>query len=129
MVEVDVHPHRMIQPQHGYQILGDALGQKNGHSGPYPDDVHVRDTSQAMQQPLQNLLRQNQRITPGEEHVPDLRCGRDVVQLSLVVRRAKLDVGIPYDATSSTETAIAGALGGNQHEYPIGIAMYQAGDR
>ena len=81
MVEVDVHPQRMVPPQHLHQLGVDALRQEDRHARADADDLHMRDRAQPGEQLVQHLDRQSQRIAARDEHVAHLRVGGDVGDL------------------------------------------------
>ena len=72
MINVDVQPERMEFSQHITQFLGDAHGHKDRDARANADNLDMRDFAQPGEQLFQHLGRQHERVTPGEQHIPDL---------------------------------------------------------
>ena len=125
VVEVDVHPQWVIAAQHGHQVIVDPLRQEDGNPCSDPHHLDVGNRPQSPQQVLQDALRQHQRISARQQDVAHRRRVGDVVDLGLVVGAAELGTRIADDAAASTVAAVAGTLGGDQHQYPIWVAVYQ----
>ena len=129
VVEVDVHPQRMELAQHRHQLRRDALRHEDRHAAADADDLDVLDGAQPAQDVLQHLRREQQRVAAAEQHVADCRRGGDVGDLPIVVAAAELRAGVADDAAARAVAAVAGALGRDQHQHPVGIAMHQARHR
>ena len=86
VVEVEVHPQRVVARQHLAELVVDALRQEDRHARADAHDLDVRDLAQAAQHALEELGRQGQRVAAGEEHVAHLGRAPQVVELRLVVR-------------------------------------------
>ena len=76
VVEVEVHPERVVLRQHLAQLVVDALRQEDRHARADADDLDVGDLAQAAQDRLEELGGEGQAVAAGDEHVADLRaCG------------------------------------------------------
>ena len=126
MVDMNIHPQRVELLQHVAQIIGDALGHEDRHAGSDADDLDMRDLAQPGQDLLQDLGRQDKRVTTREQHIPYLGGVFEIIDLHVeLVPRERLG-WVADDTRPRAVTAIGGALGGNQHQHPIRVAMDQS---
>ncbi|OQA40918.1 MAG: hypothetical protein BWY52_02744 [Chloroflexi bacterium ADurb.Bin325] len=126
VVEVDVQPQRVELAQQRDQLRRDALRHEDGHAAADADDLHVLDRAQPAQDVLEDLRRQDQRVAAGDQHVANLRRGRDVRDLAVVVAPAELCGRVPHDAAARAVAAVARTLRRDQHQHPIRVAVDQA---
>lgn len=66
--------------QRGHKRCVDLLRIDDWNAGVEADDLDVIDGSKPGQQFFETPGRQNQRIAAGEDHLPDLRMGADIVE-------------------------------------------------
>jgi hypothetical protein len=97
MIEVEVHPQRVVLRQHFAQLVVDALRQEDGHPGADADDLDVRDLAQAAKDRFEELGGKRQGVAAGEEHVADLRGAAQIVELGLDVVAIEVLAGIAHD--------------------------------
>jgi len=129
VVDVDVEPDRVVLREHLAQLVVDPLGEEDRDPRADPDDLHVRDLAEAAQHGLQELRRQRQAVAAGDQHVPDLGRPPDVVQLRLVLLPVEVLARVADDPAPRAVAAVAGALGRDQHQDPVRVAMDQARNR
>src|SRR5512146_967888 len=105
MVEVSVHENRVVFLQHVAERIGDPARKHTGKSRADADDLHVRDSAQAGNDPLEFAIAHHQRISAGKENVANLSVAADVVDPhrdGLLGYRA----GSTDHSFASTETAV-----------------------
>jgi hypothetical protein len=90
--------------------------------------LHVGDFAQATQQPVEQGRLHSERVAAGEQHVPHLGRAPDVVKLGFKFPLAKGGSRVAHDAAACAITTVAGALGRDQHQHPVRVAMDQARD-
>ena len=127
MVDVDVEPEGMVLFDHLAEFGRHAHGQKDGHARADADDLHVGDGPQAAENHVHQLGSQHHRVAAGEQHVANLGRALDIVDLGVEISPAEGLGRVADDAAAGAVAAVAGALGGHQHEHAIRIAMHQAG--
>ena len=129
MVDVDVQPERVVLLEHLAELVVDPLGQEDRHAGADPDDLDVGDLPEAAESRLEQLRRQGQAVTAGDEDVTDLRGPPDVVELRLELAPVEVLLGVADDPAPGAVAAVARALGRDQEQDPVGVAVDQPGDR
>ena len=129
MHEVQAHPERVVAAEHAHELRCDALGQDGGDLGADADHLHMADGAQALQDPLQALVAQGERVAAGDQHVADLRVAGDVVEGGLQALRLGRQRAVPHDARARAVAAVGGAVAGHQQEHAVGIAVHHALDR
>ncbi len=123
---MDVEPERVVLVQHVAELGRDAHGQKDGHARADADDLDVGDGPQAAEDHVQQFGGQHHRVAAGEEHVADLRRALDVVDLGVKLGPAEGLGRVANDAAAGAVAAVAGALGGDEHQHPVGVAVDEA---
>jgi hypothetical protein len=113
--------------QHVAELGRDAHGQKDGHARADADDLDVGDGPQAAEDHVHQLGGQHHRVAAGEQHVADLRRALDVVDLGVELGPAEGLRRVADDAAAGAVAAVAGALGGDEHQHPVGVAVDEAG--
>ena len=126
---MDVKPQRVVLAQHIGELIGDALGQEDRHPATDADDLDVLDRAQAGQDIFQHLRSQGQRIAAAEQNVAHLGRATQIVQLEVELGAAEIRTRVAHDAAARAVAAVAGTLGGDQHQDAVGVAMDQAGHR
>ena len=129
MVDVDVDPQRVVLCEHVGQFVGDAHGHEDRHARADAHDLDVRDLAQAAQDLLQDAWRQHQRVAAGEQHIAHLRCVPQVFELHLELGAREGRRGVAHDARAGAVAAVGGALGGDQHQDAVRVAVHQPGHR
>ncbi len=103
------------------------MGMKTGHARADAHDLDVRDLAQAAEDLFQDLGRQHQRVAAGEQHVAHLRGALEVLDLHLELGAREGRRGVADDARAGAVAAVGGALGGDQHQHAVGVAVHQPG--
>ena len=129
VVDVDVQPHRVVLRQHLAELVVDPLGQEDRDPGADPDDLDVGDLAQAAEGGLEELRRQRQAVAAGDEDVADLRRPADVVELRLELAAVEVLGRVADDPAPGAVAAVARALGRDEHQDPVGVAVDEARDR
>ena len=129
VVEVEVDPERVVLREHLAQLVVDPLGQEDRHAAADPDDLDVGDLAQAAEDRFEQLRREGQAVAAGDQDVADLRGPAQVVELRLVVLAVEVLGRVADDPAPGAVAAVARALGRDQHQDAVGIAMDQARDR
>ena len=88
----------------------------------------MRNLAQAGEDLFQDLRCQDERVTTGEQHIAHLRSAAQVFQLKLELSPLEGGRWVAYDAAARAVAAVGSALGGNQHQHPVGVAVHQARD-
>ena len=89
----------------------------------------MRNGPQATQDHIQQARRQHHGVTPGEQHVPDLGRLLDIIDLGVKLLATKGLPGVSHNAAAGAVATITGALGGDQHQHAVGVAVHQAWHR
>jgi hypothetical protein len=127
MVEVHVHPHRVVLRQHVAQLVVDALRQRDGHARSDADDLEVRDRAQLREDRLELRRGVVQRVAARHDHVAHLRRSRDVVDHAV-----DLDVGrraLVHRPLARAVAAVDRAVVRDHHQHAVGIAVRDPGHR
>ncbi len=127
VVDVDVEPERVVLLDHVAELRRHAHGQEDGHARADADDLDVGDGPQAAEDHVQQLGGQHHRVAAAQQHVADLRRAFDIVDLGVELGPAEGLGGIADDAAAGAVAAVAGALGGDEHQHPVGVAVDEAG--
>ena len=128
VVDVDVQPQRVVLGEHLAQLVVDALGHEHRHPGSDAHDLHVRDLAQAAERRLQQLGREREAVAARDQHVADLGVVPDVVELGLVLLAVEVLGGVADDPAPRAVAAVHRALGGDQHQDAVRVAVDQARD-
>ena len=115
--------------EHLAQLVVDPLRQEDRHARADPDDLDVRDLAQAAQDRLEQLRRERQAVAAGDEHVADLRRPAQVLELRLVVAAVEVLGRVADDPRPRAVAAVARALGRDQHQDAVRVAVDEARDR
>ena len=129
VVEVEVHPDRVVLGEHLAQLVVDALRQEDRHARADADDLDVGDLAQPAQDRLEELGRQRQAVAAADEHVAHLRRPAQVVELRLVLGAVEVLGRVAHDARPRAVAAVGRALRGDEHQHPVGVAVDQARHR
>ena len=111
VVDVDVHPQRVVLGEHLAQLLVDPLRQEHRHPGADPDDLDVGDLAQAADRGLEQLRGEGQAVAARDQHVADLRRAADVVELRLVLAAVEVLGGVADDPAAGAVAAVARRTG------------------
>lgn len=123
MVEVRVHPERVVAGEHRAEFIRDPVGEDNRNLGAEPDHLDVLDVVEFGQDPVEAVVGEHERVAPGEEDVPDTGDLPDVVEAldDLGLRGDGVDV--PDLPLPGAVPAVHGADVADQEEHPVGVAM------
>src|SRR4051812_22863482 len=83
MVGVNTHKKRMIFFEHRAKIGGDPLGEEERNARTNAQKLHMRNGSQAMQQELQLLVTEQERVASAQEHIANSGVLPDIVELPI----------------------------------------------
>ena len=91
----------------------------------------MRDLAEARQHPLEAIVRQEQWIAAGEEHIADHRRARDVVDRALPLRGAELVLAVLVadDARARAVPAVHRTRARDEEQHAVGIAVHQSRNR
>ena len=128
VVDVDVHPQRVVLGEHLAQLVVDPLRQEHRHARADPDDLDVRDLAQAADRRLEQLRGERQAVAAGDQHVADLGRPADVVELRLVLAAVEVLGRVADDPAPRAVAAVAGALRRDQHQDAVRVAVDEPGD-
>ncbi len=123
VVEMEVDPERVVLREHLAQLVVDALRQEDRHAAADPDDLDVRDLAEPAQDLLEQLRREGQAVAAGDEDVADLRGPPQVLELGLVVAAVEVLGRVADDPRAGAVPAVRGALGRDEHQHAIGVAV------
>ena len=126
---MEVDPERVIPREHLAQLVVDPLRQENRHTRADPDDLDVGDLAQAADDRFEQLRGEGQAVAAGDEDVPNLGRSAQVLELGLVVLAVEVLGGVAHDPRARAVAAIAGALGRDEHQDAVGVAMNEARHR
>ncbi len=87
------------------------------------------DLAQAGKDLLQQARGEGERVSAGKQHIADLWSAFDIVYLQLEILAGEGLGGITHDARAGAVAAVDRALGGDQHQHSIRVAVDQAWDR
>ena len=128
VIEMEIDPDRVIALEHLAQLVIDALGHEDRNAGADPDDFDVGDLPDAADDRFEELGRERQAVTAADQDVAHLRGPSEVVELGLVLPAVEVLSRVADDPAPRAVPAIAGALGGDEHQDAVGVAVDQAGD-
>ena len=129
VVEVEVDPERVVLLEHRAELVVDPLRQEHRHARADPDDLDVGDLAEAAEDRLEELRRERQAVAAADQHVADLRRAAQVVELRLVVLAVEVLGRVADDPRPRAVAAVARALGRDEHQHPVRVAMHEAGHR
>ena len=127
MVEVDVHVDRMVLPEHPSELRRDALRQRKRNASAYADYLDVFYLPEPLENGLESIVVEQERISAGYEHVAYRGMLRYVAE-------ARFEVGgidsLPAAelTLAGAEAAIGGAFGRDEEEAAVGILVDDVGD-
>ena len=119
----------MVLLEHLAQLVVDPLGQEDRHARADPDDLDVGDLAQAAEDRLEELRRERQAVAAGDQDVADLRRAAQVLELGLVVAAVEVLGRVADDPRPGAVAAVARALGRDQHQDAVRVAMDEPGHR
>jgi hypothetical protein len=129
VVEVHAHPDGAVFFEDLAELRRDALRQEHRDARADADELHVLDRAQAAEQVLELLVRQQQRVAPGEQHVADLRVRLDVAQRLLVFGMKVVVLRVRNQPAARAIAAVGRAAVGHEEEHAIRIAVHKARHR
>ena len=129
VVEVEVDPERVVLLEHRAELVVDPLRQEDRHPRADPDDLDVGDLAEAAEDRLEELRGERQAVAAGDEHVADLRRPAQVLELGLVVLAVEVLGRVADDPRPRAVAAVARALGRDEHQDAVRVAMHEAGHR
>ena len=112
--------------QHVAQLIGDAHGHEDRHARADAHDLDVRDLAQAGEDLFQDLGCQHERVAAGEQYIAHLGGMPQIFQLQLELGPREGGSWVTHDARAGAVAAVGSALGGDQHQHPVGVAVHQA---
>src|SRR5258706_13364209 len=83
MVNMNVHPERMIFGQHVAHFLGNAHRHEDGHARTNTDNFDMWYLAQPAEDLFQYLWGQHQGIATGKQHITNLRRAFQIIDLHL----------------------------------------------
>ena len=104
-------------------------GRKTGTRTADPDDLDVGDLAEPAEDALEELRGQRQAVAAGDEDVADLGRPAQVVELGLVLLAVEVLGRVADDPAPGAIPAVARALGRDEHEDAVRVAVDQARDR
>lgn len=122
VVEVGIQVKGMVLFQHVAELLGDALGHGDGGAAADALHLHVGNLPQLRENPVDMVIREGQGVSPGDQDVPDLLVGPDVVQGLLQFRLGYGLVHLPDVAAALAVAAVHGALVGDVNDQAVRVA-------
>ncbi len=130
VVGMQQQPHGLVAGfQRRDQIVADTPGVDDRHAAVDADHAQMRDGIQPFDHLFQPARRDDQRIAAGEDHLPDRRMPRDIVDGGIELVRAQAFRTRPYHLAAETETAIDRADIHQLEQHAVGVAVHDAGHR
>ena len=123
VVEVRVQVQRVVLVQHVAELGGDALRADHRHARADAHDLDVRDRGDLLQQPLEALVGERQRVAAAEEDVADLGVAADVGEGVLVVLVGHRAFVLADDAAPGAVPAVHRAHLGGDEEHAVRVAV------
>ena len=128
VVEMQVHVNRVVLLDDLAELGGDPLRQSARDARADADDFQMRDRSQRLENALQQMVGQQQRISSRKDHVAHFCMVSQVrdgeVQLPLLEKS-----GFPHQALARAEPAVDRTLVGHHEQHPVRIPVYEVGHR
>ena len=128
VVEVGVDPEGMIATEEVAQGVVDAVRQLHRHPRAEPDDLNVRNRTQAAQQPVQVFFIKGERVAAGQEHVADLGVGSEVVEGVLEFAFFHEERRVADHAFAKAVAAVDGALRRHTKRHAVAVVVDQVFD-
>ncbi len=129
VIEVHAHPNGAVFLENLAKLRRDALGQEHRDARADADELHVLDRAQPAQQMLELLVRKQQRVAPGKEHVTHLGVCLDVAQRLLVFRMEIVVLRVGNQPAAGAIPAVGGAAVRHQEKHPVRIAVHETRHR
>jgi hypothetical protein len=128
VIELGDEPDRSVPLQHAAQIGGDPLGQDNRHPAADADDLDVSNRANPVQHLVEFPIRQKQRVTTGQQDIPDFPVTLEVLEHSFPMWFIVSCRSFRPKSFSKAVSAVHRASAGCQHDHPVRVAVNQAGD-
>ena len=126
VVEVRVEVERLVLPQHLDQLGRDALRADDRHARADADDLHVVDGAHALDDALQLVVGEDQRVAAADEHVADLGGALDVLDGVVDLGLGDDVLGAADQAATRAVAAVHAAHLGDHEEHAVGVAVRDA---
>src|SRR5258706_9905024 len=126
MVNMNIHPERMIFGQHVAHFLGNTHRHEDGHTRTDANNFDMRDLTQPAEDLFQYLWGQHQGIATGKQHITNLRRAFQIFDLHLEFMAREGLAGVSNNARTRAIATVRRALGRDQHENSVWIPMDQA---
>ena len=126
MGKVQVHPKGVILAQHPHQPARNTLRQNGGNLGSDSHDLYMGNPTQTRQNPFQSVIVEGQRVTAGQQHIPNGWCLTNIVDRLLETRPARENGPVSHYSGPRTVAAIGGTKIVYQQENPVGVSVNQS---
>ena len=125
VVDMDVQPQRVEFLQHIGQFGGDAHGHEYRYAAADADDLDMWNFTQAGEDLFQLLGCNGERVAAGKQDIPYLRGFLQIIDLGFKFSPREVGTRVADDPGAGAVAAVRGALGGDQHQNPVGVAVNQ----
>ncbi len=129
VIGVDHHPDGGLGGQGLHQLVGDPLGVDHRHPGVEADHLDVLDRVQRRHDRAELGGRDDQRIAAGEDDLPHLLVGPDVVEGRLQLRLAEHALAGADHLAAEAEAAVDRAQVHRLEQQPVRVAVGDPLDR
>ena len=126
MIEVQVHPERVVLGEHRAEFIVNALRHEDGHARANADDFNMRDVSKTAEDPLKEFRRKGEPVAAADQYVAHLWCASQIVELRFVIFGVEVLRWVTNDARTCAVAAIRCALRGDEHQHAIWVAVHKA---
>src|SRR5262249_9148060 len=121
VVEVGVDPDRVVALEHPAERVRHPERERHRKPRPEPYHLDVRDAPELLDEPLQLVVREDEGISAGEEHVADLGRSPDPVEPDLELALLHDPLFVPDHALPEAEPAVERALVVHAEGDPVGV--------
>ena len=117
-----VHVKGMVFLDHVTESRRDALRETSWHTASDPDQFEVRNGPQSLEDALEKMVGQQERVAAGQDDVPHLRVSQEIVHDAVQLSFFQ-EPGLSHQPLACAETAVDRALVGNHEQDPVRIPM------
>jgi hypothetical protein len=122
------HQERVVSSKHADKLWSNALGQNRRHLRPDAHYLDMGDIAQVCKYPVQPLITHCKGIAAGNEDVPDLGIGPDIIEGLLKPGPRGMKRAVTYYTGSCAISAIGGTEVQGEQKHPVRISVYEPGD-
>src|SRR5260221_2337425 len=126
MVEVEVHPDRVVLREHLAELVVNPLGQEDRDPRADPDDLDVGDLAEPADDLFEQLRGEGQAVAARDQDIPDLGRPAQVFELGLVIAAVEVLGRVADGPAPGAIPAVARALRRYEHEDAVGAAVDEA---